>query len=82
MFCAIFSTISYISGQVTRNALPPLRKPDQRSGMHKFQEDTQVQRQAKGFPKSQEIQDSLQTGRWRFPLLAASFGEVPFPATM
>lgn len=80
LFCAIFSFVTYISDQVTRNTLPLLSEPDQRSGVHKHPEDMQTQRQATGSPKVREIQG--QTGKWRHPLPTAGFGEVPFPATI
>lgn len=42
-FRDIFSAIIYISDQVTRSTVLPLRVPDQRNSMHKHPEDMQAQ---------------------------------------
>lgn len=80
MFCAIFSTVTYISDQVTRNALPPLREPDQRSDVCKHPEDTQVQKRATASPKSWEIHGRSADGEVKTSIASCWFWRSSLPS--
>lgn len=68
--------------------MPPLREPDQRSGVRKHPDDSQAQRQATGSPKCREIQGRSADGEvktfiascwfWRSSLPQQPYTKTPF----